>query len=301
MRGATSARGRCDAGAALGRIGDPRFRADAWHLPDDALLGFVEVPEGPFKMGSDKNRDPGAWGDELPQHEVPLPAFYIARWPVTVTQFRAFVEAPDNDGFRPGDPDCLRGGPTQPVVWVSWHEALAYARWLNAKLREWEGTPARLRALLNGENGPVWTVTLPSEAEWEKTARGADGRTYPWGDTPDPNRANYVDTGIGQPSAVGCFPAGASPFGMEELSGNVWEWTRSLWGPDPDKPQFAYRYVPDDGRENLAAGDEVGRVVRGGAFVNSDGFVRAACRGRRRPDGRVGVIGCRLVVSPFRS
>jgi formylglycine-generating enzyme required for sulfatase activity len=289
----SSAAARVEVGSALGQLGDRRFRADAWYLPDDALLGLVEVPEGPFRMGSDKNRDLGAWDDELPQHEVAMPAFYIARWPVTVAQFRAFVESPDNGGFRPGDPDCLRGVPTQPVVSVSWHEALAYARWLNAKLRTWEGTPARLRALLNGENGPAWSVTLPSEAEWEKAARGADGRIYPWGDTPDPNRANYHDTGIGQPSAVGCFPGGASPFGVEELSGNVWEWTRS---------HFArYEYVPGARREDLNAGDDVSRVVRGGAFDYPVRLVRAACRFGDRPDLRGGFIGCRLVVSPFRS
>ncbi len=291
---------RAAAGAALGRIGDPRFRRDTWFLPNEPLLGFVKVPGGSFKMGSDKATDPTAWVDELDQHSVELPAFYIARWPVTVAQFRAFVEAPDNAGFQPGDPDCLRGVPNHPVVWVNWHEALAYSRWLTKKLRESDTTPPPLRRLLNGASGSEWQVTLPSKAEWEKAARGDDARIYPWGEKADPNRANYSDTGINGTSAVGCFPGGASPYDVEELSGNVWEWTRSLWGKDFQTAEFGYPYTLDARREDLAAADAVARVVRGGAFGH-EGFVRAAFRCGCAPDARDYGVGCRLVVSPFRS
>jgi formylglycine-generating enzyme required for sulfatase activity len=301
MRGPSPARARCDAGTALGKMGDPRFRSDAWLLPDDPMLGFVEVPAGPFTMGSDKTKDTRAFDDEMPQHPVPLPAFYIAKWPVTVAQFRAFVEAPDNDGFTLEDMDCLRGVPNHPVVSVSWHEALAYSRWLTRKLREWEGTPEPLRTLLNGASTPPWSVTLPSEAEWEKAARGTDGRIYPWGPDADPNRANYDATGIGGTSAVGCFAGGASPHGVEDLSGNVWEWTRSLWGRDSSTPEFEYPYEDAARREDLTAPDGVARVVRGGAFSDLGGSVRSAIRYGFTPDGRYMDIGCRLVVSPFRS
>ena len=159
----------------------------------------------------------------------------------------------------------LRGLPNHPVVAVTWHRALDYCTWLTERLREWAGTPEPLATLLRKDG---WQVLLPSEAEWEKAARGGDGRIYPWGKEPDPNRANYANTGIDATSTVGCFPGGASAHGVEELSGNVWEWTRSLWGDDWKKPSYRYPYKPDDGRENLDAADNIHRVLRGGAFVN---------------------------------
>jgi formylglycine-generating enzyme required for sulfatase activity len=181
---------------------------------------------------------------------------------------------------------------------VSWHEALAYCDWLTQELREWDGTPEPLSTLLREEG---WVVTLPSEAEWEKAARGGEGkRRYPWGDYPEPNRANYGDTGIGTTSAVGCFPGGASPAGVEDLSGNVWEWTRSLWGEDWQEPNFDYPYDSEDGREDLEAGDDVGRVLRGGAFGYTVIHVRCAFRDYRlNPLYRYGDYGFRVVVSPF--
>jgi formylglycine-generating enzyme required for sulfatase activity len=284
---------RAAAGTVLARLGDPRFRADAWYLPDEPLLGFVEVPAGPFLMGSDPERDGMADDDEQPQHEVTLPAYYVARYPVTVAQFRAFVEA---SGFQPDDPDCLRGVDNHPVVRVNWHEARAYCAWLTEKLRAGAGTPEPLATLLRRRG---WQVRLPTEAEWEKAARGTDGRVYPWGDEPGADRANYGDSGLGATSAVGCFPAGASPYGVEDLSGNVWEWTQSLWGKDRAEPGFSHPYDPTDGREDL---DDNGlRVLRGGAFNFYERFVRCASRYRSIPNNFFNDFGFQVVVAPVPS
>ncbi|HHS96674.1 MAG TPA: NACHT domain-containing protein, partial [Chloroflexi bacterium] len=108
---------RARAGNTLARLGDPRFNPDLWHLPDEPLLGFVEVPEGPFLMGSDPERDSMAYKDETPQHRVVLPTYYIARYPVTVAQFRAFVEA---SGYEPDTRRSLEGLDNHPVVRVTW-------------------------------------------------------------------------------------------------------------------------------------------------------------------------------------
>jgi hypothetical protein len=206
---------RAAAGNTLARLGDPRFRSDAWYLPDEPLLGFVEIPQGPFMMGSDKERDPEAIDHEREQHEVTLAGSYISRYPVTAAQFRAFIE---DSGFQLEQDDSMRGVPNHPVVHITWDDARRYCDWLTEQLRAWEDTPEPLASLVRQEG---WCVTLPSEAEWEKAAREADGRMYPWGDEPDAHRANYADTGIDTTSAVGCFPGGASPYGIEDLSGNV--------------------------------------------------------------------------------
>jgi formylglycine-generating enzyme required for sulfatase activity len=284
---------RVAAGNTLARLGDPRFRVDAWYLPDEPMLGFVEIPEGPFLMGTDEGDE-----RESPQHELFLPTYYISRYPVTVAQFEAFVKA---SGYKPRKMRSLRGLPNHPVVYVTWYDAIAYCGWLTETLKMWEGTPQPLGALLRkGKGGgPPWRIMLPSETEWEKAARGTDGRIYPWGNKPDSNCANYDDTGIGNTSAVSCFSSGVSLYGAGDLSGNVWEWTRSLWGKEWGKPDFNYPYDPTDGREDLDAPNDVLRVVRGGAFDDPDGYVRCAFRIRYSPLNWLNFIGFRVVASPI--
>ncbi len=107
-----------------------------WGLPNDPLLGFIEIPAGEFLMGSDRSQDPQAEDDELPQHSLTLPAFFIGRHEVTVAQFGAFVE---DSGYRVDLPQ--QGPPDDPVTRVSWYDAVAYCAWLTEQLRRWEGTP----------------------------------------------------------------------------------------------------------------------------------------------------------------
>lgn len=259
---------RAQAGDALAQLGDTRFRgSEAWYLPDEPLLGFVEIPAGPFLMGSNDDID-SFWLDAKPQHTVTLPTYYIGRYPVTVAQFRSFVEV---SGYEPVNGNCLEGTLNHPVVRVTWYDALAYCDWLTTRLREWPETPEPLAALLRQPGG---RVTLPSEAGWEKAACGTDGRVYPWGNESDPDRANYDDTGIGMTSAVGCFPRGASPYGVEDLSGNAWEWTRSKQGEYPYPQQKTARAR----RESRQSRGDDPRVLRGGAFWHDRQGVRCAYR-----------------------
>jgi formylglycine-generating enzyme required for sulfatase activity len=168
--------------------------------------------------------------------------------------------------------------PNHPVVMVTWYEAVAFCNWLTQKL----GRP----------------VSLPSEAQWERAARHTDGRRYPWGEELTPDHANYRQTGIGTTTAVGIFPKGASRCGTLDMSGNVWEWTRSLWGKDSNKPSFNYPYDPSNTkREDLDASDNMLRVVRGGSFVSFAGDVRCAVRDWNLPSDRLRRYGFRVVVA----
>jgi formylglycine-generating enzyme required for sulfatase activity len=274
---------RAEAGNALAKLEDPRFRTDAWYLPNDPLLGFIEIPEGGFLMGESKE-----------QHELMLPTYYIGRYPVTVAQYKVFAES----NFYRGDIRFLRSLENHPVTWVTWHEALAYCRWLTEVLQDSEGTPKPLVDLL--QDG--WQVMLPSEAEWEKAAgwdlAKGEPRTYPWGEEPDPERANYTDTGIGTTSTVGCFQKGASAYGVEELCGNVWEWTRTLWGKSFSEPEFKYPYDVRDGREDLTRAEATLRVLRGGAFSVEEWGIRCASRLRYYPDFALNDLGFRVCLVP---
>ena len=260
------------------------FRADAWFLPDDDLLGFVEIPAGPFTMGSDPAVDPRAfenerWSAGQAQGSVDLPAYAIGRYEVTVAQFRAFADAGSTFAA-----ETLRGVLDEPVGSVSWPEALTYCRWLEATLRDWPDTPPRLREWL----AAGWRITLPSEAEWEKAARGTNGRVYPWGDVPRRDRANFG--GANGPTAAGSFECPECPFGLSDMSGNVWELTRSPYQP--------YPYDESDDAGDLTA--DALFVMRGGSFMDPEGNVRAAIRGGADPGVRRPFIGFRVVITPSR-
>ena len=163
------------------------------------------------------------------------------------------------------------------MVGVSWHDAMAYCRWL---------------ADLTGD-----PVRLPSEAEWEKGARGTDGRTYPWGDRWDTTRCNTVESGRGDTTSVRDHPTGASPYGVLDVAGNVWEWTRTLLGTDREHPDYPYPYDRSDGREDESAGGDVFRVLRGGAYGYPAHWSRCASRDWGRPLGASEYLGFRVCIS----
>ena len=260
----------------------PGFRPDTWFLPDDDLLGFVEIPAGPFLMGSNPATDAQAfenerWSGASLQGTLDLPTFYLGRYEVTVAQFAAFVDA---TGFSASE-QTLQAPPNHPVSAVSWPDALAYCRWLDATLRASPQTPPTLHRLLRDG----WRVTLPTEAEWEKAARGTDGRVYPWGNEPRRDRANYRGQGT---TPVGSFPCPECPFGLVDMSGNVWEWTGSPYQP--------YPFDPADDREGLDA--NALWVMRGGSFTDPERNIRAAIRGGGDPGARRPFMGFRVAISP---
>jgi formylglycine-generating enzyme required for sulfatase activity len=236
---------------------------------------MVLISAGPFLMGSDLQKDKQAYVDEKHQHKVELPAYYIARTPVTNAQYAAFVRATGHEAPKHWDGDQPpRDKRDHPVVHVSWNDVMAYCAWL----REVTGR----------------AYTLPSEAEWEKAARGPDGWIYPWGDAWDAGKCNSDEGGKGGTTPVGAYPQGASPYGVLDMAGNVWEWTRSL--------MRYYPYIPDDGREDVEASRE--RVVRGGSFYHFRNNARCAYRCWHY-DGLASValddFGFRVCVSPSRS
>jgi formylglycine-generating enzyme required for sulfatase activity len=225
------------------------FRVAAGVEPSRVAFDWVELPGGEYAVGRDADSYAGpVRADELPQHVVHLPAFELSRTPVTVGQYRAFAPPP-----VPGPDD-------DPVTYVTWFDAQAFCAWAGGR--------------------------LPTEPEWEKAARGADARRFPWGNEEDETRA-LVGVGLkeGSPEPVGSRPLGAGPYGMLDLAGNVWEWVSSAYAP--------YPYDPADGREDPETGDE--RVLRGGAYASPGlDYARCAMRSRSRPERRQGHIGFRV-------
>jgi serine/threonine-protein kinase len=256
---------------------------------DDSVL--VYVPAGAFWMGSTEEDIDAIlpacsacerewYTDEQPQHQVTLDAFWIDRTEVTNAQYRRCVE--DGACSEP----ITTGSSTRenyyghadfdsyPVIFVDWEQASAYCTWAGKR--------------------------LPTEAEWEKAARGTDRRIYPWGDVFDGNLLNFCDAncqfdwkaadwddGYADTAPVGSYLDGASPYGVLDMAGNVWEWTSSL--------DSSYPYDARDGREDLEAHGR--RVVRGGSWGDLQWFPRSADRDLIEPSSWYNVIGFRCARS----
>ncbi|TEU15586.1 MAG: hypothetical protein E3J21_12870 [Anaerolineales bacterium] len=284
----TTAR-RWRAVAALSKMTCPEAIAalDRW-TPE----GMILIPAGPFTMGSTEKSDEG------PVHQVWLDAFWMARHPVTNAQYAEFIAA---GGYQereywteagwewkekkrcaqPGEWDERKGKRDHPVREITWYEAVAYARWRGA--------------------------LLPSEAQWEKAARGGfqlptsnfqlvanpnPERRFPWGDEFDKRKCNTSESGIGDATPVGKYsPAGDSPYGVADMAGNVREWTSSLYRP--------YPYSVEDGREDPEASGS--RVLRGGSFISFEWRARCAYRHWHLPDsrGRNGGVRVGVAAPPF--
>ncbi len=281
----TRATQRIQAGNLLARLGDPRLGVglDANGLPE--MDWGPPIQAGEFPMGSDKRKDSLAWDDETPQFTCQLirEPYRISRYPVTVAQYRAFVGA---GGYRkrrywtdagwawreregitgPEEYDEPFGLANHPVVGVSWYEAVAYCRWL--------------RDVLGYE------VRLPTEAEWERAARGTDGRIWPWEDeAPTDEHCNFGRK-VGATTPVGVYPKGASPYGVLDMAGNVWEWCSTKWLDN----YGGYEEKVDDDLEGDAP-----RVVRGGSWGYSHRNVRCAFRHGNFPYSRDYYYGFRVV------
>ena len=267
---------RAEAADALGQAGDPRIEDDPRLWQEKMIM----IPAGTFLMGRQKqdrnqpNYDPDARPCESPVHEVRLSAYRISPFPVTVGQYRRFIE---DDGYE--NEDFWQAGgwnqfkepekwdeqiiyPTRPVVSVSCYEAMAYARWAG--------------------------MELPTEAQWERAARGKSKiyHKYPWGDQPpDGKIANYSWSGLGHASPVGMFPDDCTDEGILDMGGNVLEWCRDWRDVEYDKRSIFYEKsdrsadpLNDETGNWGKIGQLDGRVVRGGSWLGTEFILSCSYR-----------------------
>lgn len=236
----------------------PKHAAEKSAVPE----GMVLVPAGEFIMGRDNGAD-----DERPMRRVYLDAFYIDRTEVTNAQFKTFCDStrrlPPNNPFW--DPDYF-GKPDHPVVNITWEQADAYCKWAGKK--------------------------LPTEAQWEKAARGSEGWLYPWGNEYFEGRGNVArGDSFRRTAPVGSFPQGVSPYGALDMVGNVWEWCADWFG------ETYYENAPT---RNPTGPKEPSpwRVVRGGGFSSPPSDAITANRSKYKPREVLHHLGCRCVLEP---
>lgn len=250
-----------------------RGKRDLFDLTSGA---WAEIPGGSFWMGAQKAKpdepghDPEAEDDESPVRRVTVSPFRLARHPVTNAEYATFVE---KTGKEP--PEHWEGGripegkDEHPVVHVSWTDAVAFCEWLSRRI---------------SKHGDPQLVRLPTEAEWEYAARGEEGRKYPWGDAEPSGRLANFRMNVADTTPVGSCPDGARPEGVQDLAGNVWEWCGDWFGP----------YPPEDEEDPAGPAAGASRILRGGTFIGSPRYLRAADRNYRHPEHRLELIGIRV-------
>jgi iron(II)-dependent oxidoreductase len=283
---------RVRAGVMLGRLGDPRFA--------DPLPPLAQIDAGVFVFGAND----APYDEERPAQRIDLPAYQIGVYPVTNAEYARFLAA------RPGHPkphywyDPRFNNPAQPVVGVTWHDAVTYAAWLTRTLAAEGRLPAGM------------VVRLPLETEWEKAAtwgpRARVKRRFPWGDYWIAGIANVAETRAGPDgrsrwatTPVGCFPGSVSPYGVHDLIGNVWEWTASSIDAPPRRSDMAggARTTLSErlhGDLSGATGSEKRRhyILRGSSFNSTTAHARATYRGSHLPpDYWRYNIGFRIVIA----
>lgn len=243
------------------------------------------VPGGNFLMGSNPKVDSNWCPEETPQIREHVSEFAIARTPVLRSQWQRYC-AEAQHALPPGESDSsLIGFGDYPVVGVNWYEAVRYCEWLTELGRS------------SGKLGPRQVTRLPTEAEWEKAARGTRGLLYPWGNEFSNAKCNVRSSGLGLVVSVGRYsPAGDSRYGVADMIGNVWEWTSSVWGASGDRPLRTYgQRVRTPEKLQADAPPEFRRVIRGGAYYYFDWCARAATRNAMLPLTRHSAGGFRLV------
>ncbi len=229
-----------------------------WAEPDIGVT-FVYVPEGPFTMGSVDGQ-----ADEQPEHVVVLDAFWIMQTEVTNAQYRLCVEA--GSCLEPFNEAWGAAEFAEYPVHVTWDQAVAYARWIGGR--------------------------LPTEAQWEKAARGTDKRTYPWGNgAPDAQLLNY-NRNVEATSPVGSYTAGASPYGVLDMAGNVWEWVADWYAID-----IYATYAQSESVVENPTGPSDGsfHILRGGSWRTNAETTRTFSRFREPPYGDIDDVGVRVV------
>lgn len=235
---------------------NPQGHREFWRSKDSAMV--VEIPAGTFLMGSPEGQGEP---DERPQHEVSVETILIDKTEVTWRQFKKYAQ---ETGARLPPPPVWGIKDNYPISFVLWEEAKQYCAWVGGR--------------------------LPSEAEWEKAARGTDGRKYPWGDAWDPTRCNSIAGGMHRPESAGSFPACVTQFGVLDMAGSVWEWTSDEFRD--------YSLSPMGDPEEGDSGVSKLRVMRGGAWMNQPSWLRTAYRHERSPRSRNMDHGFRCVMDP---